>query len=132
MSKELLVSKRIDVLKLNEGDKIKLTNGDEMIFIRVKKTNFIATMNGSSYNVPISMFDKVMEEVDLKSKNDQKLNVLSDLKKGDWFYINKNGRAVCFKFEKIENGKIIGIEPISGSRTRIDISFDIAKIEMSN
>ena len=121
-------------MELHTGDKIKLTNGDIMEFVRLKRTKFVATMNGQSYSVPIYMYDSLVEKVDTNKlnevKKEEKKNILSELKKGDWFYINKNGKAIVFKFEEVKGQKIIGINPINGGRARIDISFEIGKIEM--
>jgi uncharacterized protein YjhX (UPF0386 family) len=131
-SEKISQLKEIKVMELNAGDKIKLTNGDIMIFDRLKRTKFVATMNGQSYNVPILMFDSVVEKIDIvklqKEKKEEKNNILSTLKKGDYFYINKNGNAIVFKFEGLEGRKIIGINPINGGRTRIDITFEIGKL----
>jgi uncharacterized protein YjhX (UPF0386 family) len=122
-------------MDLNEGDKIKLITGEVMTFVRLKRTKFVATMNGQNYNVPVSMFDSVIEKVDLNSfqefeqnREKEKKNILSELKKGDYFYINKNNNAIVFKFECIEGRRIIGINPINGNRTRIDIAFEIGKL----
>lgn len=126
--------KPLQVMELNKGDKIKLTNGDIMEFVELKRTKFVATMNGESYRVPVNMFDSVIEKVDINKinaeKNAEKKNILSELKKGDWFYINKNGNALAFKFEKVEGNKIIGINPISGGKSRIDMNFEIGKINL--
>lgn len=133
-----LMNKELEVMELHTGDKIKLTNGDIMEFVRLKRTNFVATMKGRDYNVPIWMYDSVVEKVDSnfidkinEAKREEKKNILSELKKGDWFYINKGGNAITFKFEGIERKRIIGINPINGVRTRIDMSFEIGKIELN-
>lgn len=124
--------KPLQVMELNKGDKIKLTNGDVMEFVEVKRTKFVATMNGQNYSIPINMFDSVVEKVDINKINEikkaEKKNILSELKKGDWFYINKNGNAIVFQFEGIEGKRIIGINPINGGKSRIDMSFEIGKL----
>jgi len=126
--------KPLEVMELHTGDKIKLTNGDIMEFVELKRTKFVASMNGQNYRVPINMYDSVIEKVDINKlteiKKEEKKSILSELKKGDWFYINKNGNAIVFKFEEVKGQKIIGINPINGGKTRIDMSFEIGKIEM--
>lgn len=59
------------------------------------------------------------------------MKTAQELKQGDWFYINKNGIALAFIFDKMSKcSKIIGINPITKAQTRIDSSFEITKIEM--
>lgn len=119
---------------LHTGDKVKLTTGEVMEFVKLNRTKFIGRLNDKEYNVPIQMFVEVLEKVDLNKIRDEKsknnANVLSQLKKGDWFYINKNNSAITFRFEKVEVNKIIGINPINGSTARIDITFEICKINL--
>lgn len=126
--------KPLQVMELNKGDKIKLTNGDIMEFVEMKRTKFVATMNGQNYSIPVAMYDSVIEKVDINKINEakkaEKKNILSELKKGDWFYINKNGNAIVFQFEGIEGKRIIGINPINGGKSRIDMEFEIGKIEL--
>jgi hypothetical protein len=126
--------KPLQVMELNKGDKIKLTNGDIMEFVELKRTKFVATMNGQNYSVPVNLFDSVVEKVDInkinKEKETEKKNILAELNKGDWFYINKNGNAIVFQFEEIKGNKIIGVNPINGGRSRIDMGFEIGKIEL--
>ena len=45
------------------------------------------------------------------------------LKKDQYFWINKNGNAVVFKFESIIGNKIIGINLINNSKVKIDKGF---------
>lgn len=122
------MSKTLEVMELNNGDKIKLTNGDEMIFNKLNRTKFVATMNGQGYTVPINMFASVIEKVDMAKKETEKKNILATLKKGDYFYINKGGNAVTYKFECIEGERIIGVNPIGNGKVRIDINFEIGKL----
>jgi preprotein translocase subunit YajC len=117
------------VMNLREGDKIKLTNGEIAEFIKAKQKKFIGVMNGTRYDIPMSMIDCVLEKADQQKKKEESLNILSQLKKGDWFYINKSGSAIVFKFDRIEGKKIIGINPIGDVTTRIDISFKIGLLK---
>lgn len=120
MRAEPKFDKLMELNNLNEGDKVKLTNGDVVTFVRLKQKNFIGTMDEKSFNIPVNMFVEVVEKVDNESKmKEQKAEYMS-LKKGELFFINKGGIALLFAFEEIKNGKIIGINPISKGITRID------------
>ena len=108
---------------LEQGDKILLTNGEEMEFVRHKQVKFLAMMNGGTYDVPNKMFVKLISKA---VKDD---NWYRKLKKGDAFYIVKGAKdCVAFHFEGIEAGKIIGIHPLTKARVRIDMTFDGGKL----
>lgn len=113
------------VMELKEGDKVKLTNGEVVEFVKSKQKKFIGIMNGKRYDIPMSMLVEVVEKADQQMKKEDSLNLVGQLKKGDWFYINKSGNAIVFKFEKVEGKRIIGINPIDNCQVRIDISFQI-------
>ncbi|AEO93892.1 gp649 [Bacillus phage G] len=114
-----------ELSKLNTGDKVKLTNGEVAVFTKLKRKNFEGTIDDKAFNIPIEMFVEVIETVDVNAKDGE----IVSLKKGEPFFINKNGNALLFTFEKIENGRIIGINPVSKSRTRIDKSLYAGKVE---
>lgn len=102
---------------LKQGSKVSLTSGEEAEFIRLKQKNFIGIINGQSYNIPVALFNKVLS---IATENKEYLN----LKKGDYFYIsNSKSDALLFIFETIEKERIIGINPITKGRTRIDASL---------
>lgn len=126
------IQRELMIEELHTGDKIKLKTGEVMEFVEMKRTKFTAMMNGKRYRVPVTLLETVLEKVDINKikaeKKEESKSILSELNKGDWFYINKSGRAIAFKFEKVEANKIIGINPIDGSRARIDITFEIGKI----
>lgn len=130
---------------LKEGTKILLMNGEQTEYVRTKQKKFIGIMDGKMYNIPISMFKEVIKES--KSKKDllkeiqekqkkiddeNKRNeaVLKSLKKGDYFYISKGQRqdAILFIFDSFSNAKIVGINPITKIRTKIDNGFDFYKL----
>jgi preprotein translocase subunit YajC len=113
------------IMELREGDKVKLINGDTAEFVKAKQKKFIGIMNNARYDIPISMLVEIIEKADQNKKKEETLNTLSQLKKGDWFYINKSGSALVFKFDGIEGKKIIGINPIGNARTKIDMGFQI-------
>lgn len=116
------------IYDLEEGDTVKLTTGQIAEFIRAKQKKFVGVISGKSYDIPFSMFDSLVEKtskIKAAIKQESKRNALATIKKGDLFYINKNGDAVVFRYEGIEGKRIIGINPISNARTRIDMAFEI-------
>ena len=125
-------SKLMEVYALQQGDVIKLTTGETVEFIRLKAKNFVGIMGGKSYNIPVNMFDSIIEKntKTIADTQQETMKTAQELKQGDWFYINKNGTALAFIFDSMSNSKIIGINPITKAQTRIDSSFEITKIEM--
>lgn len=117
------------VMNLKEGDKVALNNGDIAEFVRAKQKKFIGIIKNTRYDIPISMIKSIEEKADQEKKKEEKLDLLSELKKGDYFYINKNGSAIVFKFEKVEGKKIIGINPIGNVNTKIDMNFQIGLLK---
>lgn len=86
-------------------------------------------MGGKRYDIPMSMLVEVTKKVDQEKKKEESLNLVGQLKKGDWFYINKSGNAIVFKFEKVEGKKIIATNPIDNCQARIDITFQIGMLK---
>ena len=117
------------VMELREGDKVKLTNGEIAEYVKAKQKKFIGIMNNSRYDIPMSMIVSIEEKADQNKKKEESLNNIAQLKAGDYFYINKSGDALVFKFAGIESKKIIGINPITEARTRIDINFPIGLLK---
>jgi len=117
-------------MTLKSGDKVKLKSGQIAEFVKLNQKKFVGNIEGVGYNIPIVSIESIVEKVDQTKKLEEKINVLSQLKKGDWFYINKNGNALAFKFERFEGKRIIGINPISNATTKIDVNFEIGKIEL--
>jgi len=118
--------KLAEVSKLNRGDIIKLKSGEEVEFIRLKRKKFLGIIDGTTYNIHVNSFDKVLEEAEDNTEEN-----INKLESGDYFYIesNRGGNALLFKFKRIKNNKIIGINPISNSRTRIDKSLFVDKVK---
>lgn len=122
---EVNLEKYWQVAELTEGDTIQLTSGEKVIFVRCKQKDFTGIMeDGKRYSIFINKFDKIIENAK-PVKKEEKVNILTQLKKGDWFYINKSGKPIVFKFEKVEGNRIIGINPIDQSLNRIDINFEL-------
>lgn len=106
-----------ELSKIKQGSKVLLTNGDVAEFIRLKQKKFIGIINGCSYDIPVSMFDKIIEEA---KENKDYLK----LKQGEYFYITSaKNDALLFIFDSIDDKYIIGINPISKTKTKIDISL---------
>jgi hypothetical protein len=125
MCKEPTIDQIKMIMELREGDKVKLTNGDIAEFVKGKQKKFIGIINNKRYDIPFSMLVEILEKADQSKKKEETLDTLSLLKKGDWFYINKSGSALVFKFDGIEGKKIIGINHIGDIRTKIDMNFQI-------
>lgn len=122
MTKEQLQAKKwLEVNELNEGDKIKLTDGNEALFVRLKQKNFIAIINNKRYDVPVTMYDHLIQKSEVKEKEDNQ--EYTNLRKGELFYIVKNERVIIFFFEANQNGRIIGINPVTKGRVKIDVSL---------
>lgn len=113
---------------LNKGDKVKLTDGSIAEFVKLKQKNFDGLIDGKPYNIPVNMFVEVVEKTDLKEKVNKIDEELTTLKKGDFFYIDKSGSALLFKYEGMEKGRIVGINPIGNMRTRIDKRMYVGKV----
>lgn len=111
---------------LNTGDKIELTNGESAIFTRLKQKKFIAEMNGELYDIHVNSFSKVLSRENIK---DRAARSNEELKKGDPFYINKNGKALLFIYESHnEKGEIIGKNPITNGKSRIEATMYAGKV----
>ena len=117
-------------VNVKQGDKVLLKSGKIAEFVKMKRTNFEGIIDGAHYNIKIASFDKIVEKANQDIKKEVKANILSQLKDGDWFYINKNDNALTFIFKEIKNNKIIGINPITKTTTKIDMNFEIGLIEM--
>jgi hypothetical protein len=109
---------------LNRGDVVLLTNGEIAQFGRLKQKKFIGTMNGTSYDIPVTMFQEVLERVETPDLSAE----YKSLKYNEPFFIEKNGNALLFFFQRIEGGRIIGKNPISGGNVRIDVGLYAGKV----
>jgi hypothetical protein len=110
--------------ELNSGDKVLLTDGQIAEFVRLKQKKFIGVIDEKSYDIPVSMFVEVVDKVDFQEKEKQ----IQELQPNDVFYINKNGKAILYIFERFEKGKIVGVNPISKGRTIIDRDLFAGKV----
>lgn len=117
----IFLDKWMELNELRQDSKVLLTSGETATFIKLNKKNFVGIMDGKTFNIPIELFDKVLEVAKL---NDG----YKKLKKGEAFYISNGKDALLFIFEAMEKGKIIGINPISSSRTRIAVSMYAGKV----
>lgn len=112
-----LIEKWEKLSNVKQGSKVSLTNGDIAEFVRLKQKKFIGIINGGSYDIPVGMFVEVVEEA---KENTEYLN----LKKGEYFYItNAKNDALLFTFAGIQGEHIIGINPISKTKTKIHSSL---------
>lgn len=114
----------MELSNLTLGSVVELTSGEKAEFIKLKRKNFEGKIDGKLYNIPISLFKKVLE-VKEEGINSEYL----DLNKGDLFIINDGkNNALVFKFEEIRNGRIIGTNPITDAKTRIDTRLFFKKL----
>lgn len=113
-----------NILYAELGDKIKLKNGSIYEFVKMKRTKFIGKKDGQMYDIPMDMFLEIVEKGEKPKLN----NDYKTLRQGELFYINKNDKALLFKFEEIKNGKIVGINPIGNVRTTIDVGLYGGKV----
>lgn len=127
LTKQQLQSQKwLQLSDVKMGDKVLLTNGDTAEFIRLKQKKFIGIINDKSYDIPVTMFDKVTEQE--KPKSEKEKNKYRTLEKGELFYIVKNERVIIYFFENFQNGRIIGINPVTKGRTKIDTSLYGGKV----
>jgi len=106
--------------ELNQGDKLQISNGEEVEFVRLKRKKFIGVIKGQTYDIPVQMFTKVLEKVDIEEEQNKKDKEIATLQKGEYFYIKSNsGEALLFQFESVKGDKIIGKNIITGVGTRI-------------
>jgi hypothetical protein len=113
-----------NIIFADAGDMVKLTNGKIYEFVKLKRTKFIGKVGGNMYDIPVSMFVEIVEKAPPKKLDDG----YKKLKKGELFFIEKNDRAIVFKFEEMKNGKIMGINPITKGLTKIDASLYAGKV----
>lgn len=121
------MSNKLEIYNLRKGDKIKLTNGQVGEFIRLKRTRFIAEIAGITYDVPIPMFESLLEKAEPVPESPQTngFDIALKLNPGDWFYIKNRNRAEVYIFQEIKDGKIIGLIPFDNRPVRIDMGFEM-------
>ena len=117
-------NKTMELVNCNAGDIVECTDGKKYEMIKVNRVKFVAknVENGAAYNIPFEMFVKVVSK---KVVNIEKVN---SLKSGDLFLINDSKGALLFKFEKFEKDKIIGVNPLTGIKTRMPKSMFATKV----
>lgn len=114
-------------LRLKEGDKIELTNGETFTFIRFKRTKFVAKSDndGNMYDVREQMFKQLIQKAAPKQKN----YGYTTLQPGELFCIKGHkSDTILLKFKEIKNGKIKAEDPFNGCPWTIDISLYLGKV----
>lgn len=125
-----IVERKVNELKtLSEGSIIELYNGKKATFKRMKRSKFVAEMDGKLYDIPVQAFGKIIEvkhEVVEEVKNEE----WKTLKEGEFFYIleQRKSYALLFKFKGIVRNKIIGINPINNTEVKIDPALFVGKV----
>lgn len=117
-------NKTMELINCNAGDIVECTDGKKYEMIKVNRVKFVAknVENGAAYNIPFEMFVKVV------SKKVVNIDKINSLKPGDLFVINDSKGALLFKFEKFEKDKIIGVNPLTGIKTRMPKSMFATKV----
>ena len=110
--------KHLTLLGLQKGDMIKLVDGREIEFLRVKKKNFEAIINEKPYNVPVEMFDTVVKRNVVKNEN-EKQKKAKQFKKGDLIYVEQKGKAILFIFDYVKGDTIHVINPVNKAKGRV-------------
>jgi hypothetical protein len=108
-----------DVIFANMGDKVRLHTGEIVEFVKLNRSKFVFKRNDVAYNIAVSAFKEIVEKAPPKKINQS----YKKLKVGDLFYIVHKDEAMVYSFLEIAKGKIVGKNPILGSRTSIDINL---------
>ena len=118
------LNRKMELINCNAGDIVECTDGKKYEMIKVNRIKFVAknVENGAAYNIPFEMFVKVV------SKKVVNIDKINSLKPGDLFVINDSKGALLFKFEKFEKDKIIGVNPLTGIKTRMPKSMFATKV----
>jgi len=111
---------------LKEGDRIQLKSGEIFIFQNHKRKNFsaISETNDRLYNIPNSLFEKIMEKAGPK-QIDQGYKTLSP---GELFCIKKGKDFIIYKFKEISKGRIQAVSVDGKMNWTIDIGLYHAKV----
>ena len=111
-----------ELMNLQTGTIVSLTNGDEAEFVRLKQKKFIGIINGSAYDIPIAMYNGVIKTVEQNTG-------YTKLKVGEPFLIKNNkSEVLLFKFKEFSHGSIVGINPITKVLTRISPDLYIGTV----
>lgn len=114
------------LLNCNAGDIVETIKGDTFKFVKLNRKYFIGvlTTDNATYKIPVDMFKRV---VDKKVVNMEKYK---EVKVGEFFYIDNNGKgALLFKFLGMQNGKMLGEDPINSMKSLIAPSLYVGKVK---
>lgn len=113
-----------NILFANQGDMVKLRNGETVEFVKLNRSKFIFKRNDGLYDIHCDAFVEIVEKAPPKKINQS----YKKLKEGELFYITHKDQATVFSFIEMKNGKIIGKNPILGQRTNIEVQLYGGKI----
>jgi len=126
LEQELAVWSRIRT-EAHMGDTIEVQGGKQGKFIRLKEKKFTVIMDDTAYDYPVMAFARVVE----KAKRDQ--DAWKKLATGDLFVIFDGQRSGIYEFRELRQSRgravIIGIDPVSRTRTSIAPELFAGKIE---
>lgn len=108
-----------NIIFADMGDKVLCKDGNIYEFVKLKRTKFIGRNEQGSYDIPVTWFVEITEKAPPKKLNQS----YKKLKEGELFYIVQGDDAKVFAFIELVNGKIMGLNPITKSKTRIDIQL---------
>lgn len=120
----MAVEQMKNIFFASEGDKILLKNGNVYEFVRIKRTKFIGSKDGLNYDIPLEAFKEIVEKAPPKKINQS----YKKLKVNDLFIIKVKDDAILYSFLEIANGRIIGINPLNNTKTRIDIGLYVGTL----
>ena len=117
------LNRKMELINCNAGDIVECADGRKYEMIKINRVKFVAKdiKSGIAYSIPFEMFINVVSK---KAVNTDKIN---SLKPGDLFVINHPKGALLFRFEKFEKDRIIGINPLTGIKTKMPKSMFAAK-----
>jgi hypothetical protein len=131
---EVNIEKHRQVSALMEGDKIQLTTGEKVVFVRIKQKDFLGIMeDGKRYSIFMNKFDKVLEQVSItniiqsESKTNDKEIQVRQLNIGDKVKLTDGSIA---EFVKVNQKRFVGT--IKGKEYTIPFSMFVSIIEKSN
>ena len=119
------LNRKMELVNCNAGDIVECADGKKYEMIKINRVKFVAKdiESGIPYSIPFEMFISVVSK---KVVNTDKIN---SLKPGDLFVINHPKGALLFRFEKFEKDRIIGINPLTGVKTKMPKSMFAFRVD---
>lgn len=90
-------------------DRVKLIDGNEVTFIKLKRKYFEAMIGKTTYNVPVEYFHSI------SAKRPSTISPCVDLNQGDKMMIVENGKIVIYLYHAYDDQTIYVKNPVDGS-----------------